>query len=110
MEKPAIVFHQETKCSGEELRNYSKFFWKGAEVIEIDANGAVRGLGILWNLNMVSLNNFFDSWNMLLGRFHVLGTSARGVITNIYGPLQLARKIAFLEEIRSMEEWVGQDH
>lgn len=76
----------------------------------IDANGVVGGLGILWNQNLVSLNNFVASRNILSRLFHVLGTSVRGVITNVYGPFQLVRKTAFLEEIRSMEEWVGQDH
>lgn len=101
MEKPTIVFLHETKCSGEELQNYSKFFWKGAEVMAIDANGAVGGLGILWNPNLVSLNNFVALRNMLSGRFHVLGTAVMGVITNVYGPFQLVRNTTFLEEIRS---------
>lgn len=101
MEKPTIIFLQETKCSGEELRNYIKFFRKAVEVMEIDANGAVEGLGILWNPNLVSLNNFVALRNMLLGRFHVLGTMVRGVITNVYGPFQLVRNTTFLEELSS---------
>ena len=105
-----IVFLQETKCSGEELRNYSKCFWKGVETVALDASGATRGMGILWNLNLVNLTNFMASRNMLLARFHILGTSIRGVITNVYGPFQLARKTTFSDEIRSMKEWVGQDH
>lgn len=56
----------------------------------LDANGGTRGLGILWNPNLVSLTNFVASRNMLSGRFHILGTSVRGVITNVYGPFQLA--------------------
>lgn len=110
LEKPAIMFLQETKCSGEELRNYSKCFWKGAETVAVDANGAVGGLGILWNPNLVNLTNFVASRSMLSACFHILDTSVRGVITNVYGPFQLARKTAFLDEIRNMQEWVGQDH
>ena len=61
LEKSAIVFLQETKCSGEELRNYSKIFWKGAETMSLDANGSTGGLGILWNPNHISLTNFVAS-------------------------------------------------
>ena len=65
----------------------------------LDANGAIGGLGILWNPNLVNLTNFMSSRNMLLDHFHILGTLVRGVIRNIYGPFQLARKTTFLEEI-----------
>jgi exonuclease III len=110
IEKLAIVFLQETKCNMEELRNYDKFFWKGSEMVALDANGVAGGLGILQNQNLVSLSNFVASKNMLSGHFHILGTSIRGVITNVYDPFQLAQKNAFLEEIRNMGEWVGKDH
>ena len=76
----------------------------------LDANGAARGLGILWNPNMVNISNFVASKNMLSARFHIVGTSVRGAITNVYDPFQLAHKTTFLEEIRSMKEWVGQAH
>jgi hypothetical protein len=51
LEKLTIFFLQETKCSSEELWNYSKYFWKGAKTMALDANGVVGGLGILWNLD-----------------------------------------------------------
>ena len=73
MEKPAILFLQETKCSSEDLGGYSKHFWKGAEVMALDVVGIVGGLGILWNPNLVSLSNFVASRNMLSTCFHVLG-------------------------------------
>jgi hypothetical protein len=65
----------------------------------LDANGAAGGLGILWNPNMVNISNFVASRNMLSTCFHILGTSIRGIITNVYSPFQLARKPTFLEEI-----------
>ena len=75
----------------------------------LDANGAAGGIGILWNPNLVILSNFVASKNMISGHFHILGMLIKGVITNVYGPFQLAQKNAFLEEIRSMGEWVGQN-
>ena len=43
-------------------------------------------------------------------RFHVLGTTVKGVITNVYGPFQMTHKQAFLDELQSLKEWVGMDH
>lgn len=90
LEKLATVFLQETKCSSEELRNYNKCFWKGAETMALDANGAASGLGILWNPNKLNITNFVASRNMLSTCFHIFDTSVRGIITNVYGPFQLA--------------------
>lgn len=110
MEKLAILFLQETKCSSEDLGNFGKRFWKAAKVMALDVTGATGGLGILWNPTLVSISNFVMSINMLSTCFHVLGTSIRGVITNVYGPFQLARKSTFLEEMHSLSAWVGRDH
>ena len=75
MEKLAILFLQETKYSSEDLGDYRKRFWKGAEVMGLDVVGATGGLGILWNPNLVSLSNFVASRNMLSTFFHVLGST-----------------------------------
>lgn len=47
MEKPVILFLQETKCSSEDMENSSKRFWKGAQVVTIEAEGSTRGIGLL---------------------------------------------------------------
>ena len=78
--------------------------------MELDTSEAMGGLGLLWNPNLVSMTNFVASRCMLSACFHVLGTSNKGVITNVYGPFQLVRKLAFLEELRSLSAWVGRDH
>ena len=85
-----ILFLQETRCSSEDLRNFGKNFWKEAETMDLDANGAIGGLGFLWNPILVSIHNFVASRNMLSTYFHILGTFVRGVITNVYVPFQLA--------------------
>lgn len=110
MERPTILFVQETKCSSEELKILGRRFWKGARVVEIDVAGAVGGLGMLWNPNMVSLTNICASRHLISARFHILGTAVKGVITNVYGSFQLAQKPTFLEEIRNIKEWVGREH
>ena len=47
MEKPIILFLQETKCSNEYLGNFGKRFWKGAEVMALDVSRATGSLGFL---------------------------------------------------------------
>lgn len=86
MEKPTILFLQETKCNSEDLESYSRRLWKGASTMVMDVVGATSGIGVLWNPNMVSLSNFVAYRNTLSTRFHVLGTSVRGVLSNIYDP------------------------
>ena len=83
MEKPTIVFLQETKCSSEDLGSFGKRFWKGAEVMALDVSRAIGGLGLPQNPNLASMTNFIASKYILSACFHILGTSIRGVITNV---------------------------
>ena len=70
----------------------------------LDAKGVAGGIGILWNPNQVRLSNFVASRNTLSAHFHVLGTTVRGVISNVYGPFQLAKNPKFLDELRSLKQ------
>ena len=103
MENLGILFLQETKCSSEELESIGMRFWKGARIVETDATGAAGGIGLLWNPNVVSITNINTTRHIISTQFHILGTVVKGVITNIYGPFQLAPKQAFLDEIHDME-------
>ena len=70
----------------------------------LDALGAVGGLGLLWNPNLVSITNLVASRHMISSCFHILGTTVRGVITNVYGLFQLAHKLGFLEELCALSD------
>ena len=110
MENPAILFLQETKCNSEEMDILGRHFWKDARIVATHAIGAAGGLGVLWNPNLVSITNLYATRYMISTRFHVLGTTVRGVITNVYGLFQSNHKLAFPEEICSIEEWVGKEY
>ena len=58
VEKPFVVFIQETKCSEDNLQTMEKKIWKNSDSIAIDALGAAGGLGILWNPLDIGLTNF----------------------------------------------------
>ena len=70
----------------------------------------VGGLGIIWNPQEVSLHNFVASDFTLSAKFYIIGTRISGLITNIYGPFALARKIEFLNSLDTMKAWVGDIH
>ena len=72
MDKPTIVFLQETKCSSEEMEKSTRRIWKGAQVMAIDADGAVGGLGLLWNPNLVSISNICATRLIISAQFHIL--------------------------------------
>jgi len=57
-EKPAIVFLQETKSSSTAIDRLSNKIWVGSSSISVDASGASGGLSIIWNPQIVSLDNF----------------------------------------------------
>ena len=109
-EKPTIVFLQETKCSSEEMTKISRWVWKGAMVAARDAEGATGGLALLWNPNLVSISNLCTTSFSISGRFHILGSDIKGVVTNVYGPFQRRKKSTFLSNLGSLKEWVDNDH
>ena len=107
-EEPAIVLLQETKCGSEEMTKISKRVWKGTMVAAHDAEGAAGGLALMWNPNLVSLHNICSTSFSIFGRFQILGTNIQGVVTNVYGPFQTCKKVAFLANLGSLKEWVDE--
>ena len=109
-EKPTIVFLQETKCSSEEMTKISKRVWKGSKVVARDAKGAVGGLSLVWNPNLVSISNPCSTSFSISRRFQILGSNIKGVVTNVYGPFQPSKRSSFLSNLGSLKEWVDDAH
>ena len=80
------MFLQEIKFSEEELKSIGGKVWKGCEAIVVDAKREARGIKILWNPREVSLSEFSVNQHSLSMPFHILGTSTRGFMTNMYDP------------------------
>ena len=99
LDNPGIIFLQETKCSEAELKIIGGKVWRGSEAIAVDAKGATGGIGILWNPRDVSLFEFYATHHSLSKKFHILGTSTRGFITNVYGPPRADHKRQFLDSL-----------
>ena len=48
MEKPDVLYLQETKCSFEKMMRIGLKVWKGSRVMAIDSVGMRGGIAILW--------------------------------------------------------------
>jgi len=102
MEKPAIIFLQETKCSSEEIDHYGPQAWRGCSVVAVDAQGASGGLAILWDPRQVKLSNFLATRRSISADFQIIGAGGLGYLTNVYGPNAPGDKPEFLNYL----EWI----
>ena len=85
-QNPAIIYHQETKCSTENPLQLMTKLWKGIQSIVIDSKGASGCIEIIWNLLIVSLNNLSSTAHSISSYFHLVGTNIRAHLMNVYGP------------------------
>ena len=106
-EKLGIIFLQETKCSEDELKIIGEKLWQGSEAIVVDAKGVTGEIRILWNPREVSLSDFMAMQLSLSEAFQILGTSTKGILTNIYGPPRAKQKFNFMESLSMLKMEVG---
>lgn len=60
-EKPSIVFLHETKGNNVVLEKVMNKTWTECRSVSVDASGASGGLAILWNPQILSLQDFHAS-------------------------------------------------
>ena len=107
VEKPWIILLQETKCSGEELAKVARKVWPRCNRMAINANGTAGGLGILWDPQLVSLQNFRCTHFSISGFFQIVGANQVGFLSNVYGPPQSTQKTEFITSMYSLKEEAG---
>ena len=83
---PNVLFLQETKCPSVTAASILAWIWNNYLTMEIDAQGASRGLLINWNPLLITLDDALASRHSLSVSFHILGYSIRGFLMNVYGP------------------------
>ena len=110
MKKPMVMFIKETKCSEGIFKAMVEKILKGSELIAIDAIGPVGCIGIIWNPIDICLSNFLATRFTISAYFHILGTSLRGILTDVYGSLLSAPKQAYLHSLKLLNHWVGKNH
>jgi len=101
-EKPSILFLQETKCNSTILERIATKAWLGGLVTVIDAQGASRGLAILWDARIIQLNNIQDNKNFIQATFHLSSTNAHGLLTNVYFPEDTVQKSQLLNTLSEL--------
>eukprot|EP00253_Pinus_taeda_P006641 PITA_06641 len=102
LEKPAIVFLQETKSTNVLLEKILRKAWPGSRSISVDGLGASGGLFIVWNPQNLTLQDFHASRNFIQASFHILGTELHGLLTNTYFPQDLHQKLEVLEALTAL--------
>ena len=107
VEKPWIILLQETKCSGEELAKVARKAWPRCKRMAINANGSAGGLGILWDPQLVSLQNFRCTHFSISGFFQIVGAHQRGFLSNVYGLSQSSHKTEFIASLHALKEESG---
>ena len=101
-EHPAIFYMQETKCTSSTLEAIFKKIWKGSNIIAVNANGASGGLSIIWNPQIINLENLQANKNFIQGNFHLVGTDIHGLLTNFYAPQNVQQKLMLLRNIEKL--------
>jgi len=102
LEKPAIVFLQETKSTKASLERILNKAWHGSRSVSVDAVGASGGLAIVWNPQILTLQDFHATHNFIQATFHLLGTELHGLLTNTYFPQYLHQKLEVLEALTAL--------
>jgi exonuclease III len=72
IENPYILLLQEMKFVGDEAQLALARCWRQILSVFIDSRGEVGGLAILWNPNLVTLDNFFSTPWSISARYRVL--------------------------------------
>jgi exonuclease III len=95
-----VVLLQETKCTLEDIDRLLPYCWKQGRVVLIDAIGTAGGVAILWNTNIMLMENFYATRWSITTEYRLIGSNKPGHLTSIYGPASPRDKQVFLRSLR----------
>eukprot|EP00253_Pinus_taeda_P020287 PITA_20287 len=101
-EKPSLVFLQETKGNSNSLEKILNKVWTSCCLVSVDSLGTSGGLAILWNPQILSLQDFHASHFFISTTFHLIGTNIHGLLTNVYFPQDLQKKLDVLNSLTNL--------
>jgi exonuclease III len=99
VETPDVVLLQETKCTSEDIDRLLPYCWRQGGAVSIDATGTAGGLAILWNTNVVLMENFRTTRWSITADYRLIGSNKPGHLTSVYGPASPRDKQAFLRSL-----------
>lgn len=102
LEKPSLVFLQETKSNNAALERILTKAWIGSRSVSVDALGAFGGLAIAWNPQVLTLQDFHATHFFIQASFHLIGTDLHGLLTNVYFPQDLHHKLEMLDTLTAL--------
>lgn len=112
-EKPSLFFLQETKCDNTALERILNRLWLGSSSLSVDASGAFGGLAILWDLQVLTLQDFHAAHFLIQASFHLIGKNIHGHLSNVYFPQNLQQKLDLLDTLTTLNFniqlplWIG---
>jgi len=112
-EKPSLVFLQETKSNNTAIERILNKVWSGNCSVSVDASGASGGLAILWDPQVLTLQDFHATHFLIQASFHLIGTNIHGHLSNLYFPQNLQQKLELLDTLtilnsnRQFPLWIG---
>jgi len=98
-EKPDVVLLQETKSTSEDIDRLLPYCWRQGRASSIDAIGMAGGLAILWNTNVVLMEDLHATRWAITAAYRLIGSNKPGYITNVYGPAMPRDKQDFLRSL-----------
>lgn len=102
LEKPSLVFLQETKINSVALETILYKAWTGSHSVSVDAVGASSGLAIAWNPQILTLQDFHATHCFIQASFHLIGIDLHGLLTNTYFPQDLHHKLEVLDALTAL--------
>jgi len=112
-EKPTLVFLQETKSNSVVIERILNKVWFRSCSVSVDASGASGGLAILWNPQILNLQDFHASHFLIQATFHLIGTNIHGHLSNVYFPQNIQQKLYLLDTLTTLNSkrqfplWIG---
>ena len=61
--------------------------------MDLYGRGDIGGIVILWDSRVIQLDTFFLFAHTLSTKFHAIGKSINGFITNVYGPSDSSKHV-----------------
>jgi len=109
VETPDVVLLQEKKCTSKDIDRLLPYCWRQGRVVSIDTTGTAGGVSILWNTNVVLMENFYTTRWSITAEYRLIGSNKPGHLTSVYGPASPRDKHAFLKILRHLSSLTEHD-
>ena len=68
---------------------------------------SLRALEIIWNPQIISLENYHANRHFIQANFHLIGIDIHGLLTNVYFPQNLHQKTELLDNMAELNKQIS---